>query len=271
MSRPWLVTAVMLFTALLSTGCSDLRPGASSSPVAAPANASCVGDASATSGAQSPSGGSTGIVVHGSCTVIGAPDTATVTATVQMPGLTARAALDAVGAKVDAVIAGLKAKGINPPDVRAGEIQVTPVMSPILSSLTGVGGDRVTGFLGARVVTATSHDLSSSAPVIQGVTDSVGDSGTVRVAYSVANDSSLRAQALAAAIRQAQDYAKQLADGSGTSLGQLISITDVSQPPTAQTVSPPADKSGQTTAAVAPSAHDGQEIQESVDLVYAAG
>jgi uncharacterized protein YggE len=126
------IAVVMLSAALLLTGCASLGQG-TSPPAADPGAASCVGGSGATIKAPAPSGSATGIVTHGSCTVIGVPDTAIVTITVQMQAITARAALDAAGAKTDAVIGGIKAKGVKPQDIRAGTILVAPVFSPIIS------------------------------------------------------------------------------------------------------------------------------------------
>jgi uncharacterized protein YggE len=275
MLRVWPALVVMLSTALLLTGCANLGLG-TAPPAIYPGAASCVGGSGPTIKAPAPSGAATGIVTHGSCTVIGVPDTATVTITVQMQAITARAALDATGARTDAVIGGIAAKGVNPHDIRASEILVAPVLSPIISSpVTGVGGTRVTGFQAARAITATLHDIPSSAAVIQTITDSTGDSGAVRVDYSVSNDGSLRAQAAASAVHQAQDKAKQIAAAAGVTLGELVSITEV---PPAQPVAPPgpSQSSGtgqtqQTPSSGIPSGNDGQELEAAVDVVYAVG
>jgi hypothetical protein len=278
MPRSWAAAVVTLFAVLLLTGCANLRLG-TSPPAADPGNTKCVGGSGPTVAAAAPSGGAIGIVVHGSCTVIGAPDTATAMVAVQMQAVTARAALDAAGAKADAVITGVKAKGVNPQDVRAGEIQVTPVFSPIISSITGVGGTRVTGFVASRGITATLRDIATSAPVIQAITDSAGDSGIVQVTYSISNDATLRAQARAAAVRQAQDTAKQISDAAGVALGQLVSITDVPQrPPVVPPSSSQSTGSSQTTGTAQTSqtlssgvagGNDGQEVEAAVDVVYA--
>lgn len=270
MLRIWPATVVVLSAALLLTGCANLRLG-TSPPAADTGNASCVGGSGPTIKAAPASGSATGIVAHGSCTLVGVPDTATAMITVQMQAVTARAALDAAGAKADAVIGGIKAKGVNPQDIRAGEIQIIPVFSPIISSpLTGVGGTRVTGFVAARGITATLRDIASSGPVIQAITDSAGDSGTVQVTYSISEDATLRTQARASAIRQAQNEAKQMAGAAGVTLGQLVSITDVPQVPP---VAPP-PSSGQTPQTLSSSVqagNNGQELAASVDVVYAVG
>jgi hypothetical protein len=215
------------------------------------------------------------MLVHGSCTVVGAPDTATVITLVQVQAVTARAALDGTTGKADAVVGGLKGKGVSPQDIRGGSLVVTPVFSPIITSpVTGVGGTRVTGFVASKSITAVLHDVSTAGGVISSVIDTAGDSGQVQVSYSVADDSALRAQARAAAIRSAQNSAKSMADAAGESLGQLISINDVTA---AASPTEPAAQSSSSSSSTPPGLSlgdlkdDGQALTASVDLVYAVG
>jgi uncharacterized protein YggE len=214
------------------------------------------------------------MLVHGSCTVVGAPDTATVTTLVQVQAITARSALDQTTGKADAVVGGLKGKGVSPQDIRGGSLVVSPVFSPVITSATGVGGTRVTGFIASKSITAVLHDVSTAGSVISSVIDTAGDSGQVQVSYSIADDSALRAQARAAAIRSAQDSAKAMADAAGEALGQLISINDVSAAPSP---TEPSGQSSSSTSSTPPGLSlgdikdDGQALTASVDLVYAVG
>jgi hypothetical protein len=271
--------ALVLSGALLLTGCSNMNLGTSSSstsPTALPANTSCSagGNGSSTKAPTNSAGVSAGLLVHGSCTVVAAPDTATVTTLVQVQAVTARSALDQTTGKADAVVGGLKGKGVSPQDIRGGSLVVTPVFSPVITSITGVGGTRVTGFIASKSITAVLHDVTTAGSVISSVIDTAGDSGQVQVSYSVGDDSALRAQARAAAIRSAQDSAKSMADAAGEALGQLISINDVTA-----VASPtlPAGQSASSTSSTPPGMSlsdlkdDGQALTASVDLVYAVG
>lgn len=270
--------ALVLSGALLLTGCSNMNLGtsSSSSSTAIPANTSCSSgsNGSATKAPTNSAGVSAGLLVHGSCTVVGAPDTATVTTLVQVQAITARSALDQTTGKADAVVGGLKGKGVSPQDIRGGSLVVSPVFSPVITSVTGVGGTRVTGFIASKSITAVLHDVSTAGSVISSVIDTAGDSGQVQVSYSIADDSALRAQARAAAIRSAQDSAKAMADAAGEALGQLISINDVSAAPS-PTV--PSGQSSSSTSSTPPGLSlgdikdDGQALTASVDLVYAVG
>ena len=118
------------------------------------------------------------------------------------------------------------------------------------------------------------HDVSTAGGVISSVIDTAGDSGQVQVSYSIANDSALRAQARAAAVRSAQDSAKSMADAAGETLGQLISTNDVTA---ALSPTEPAGQSSSSTSSTPPGMSlgdlkdDGQALTASVDLVYAVG
>jgi len=270
--------ALVLSGALLLTGCSNMNLGtsSSSSSTALPANTSCSagGNGSTTKAPTNSAGVSAGLLVHGSCTVVGAPDTATVTTLVQVQAITARAALDQTTGKADAVVGGLKGKGVSPQDIRGGSLVVTPVFSPVITSPTGVGGTRVTGFVASKSITAVLHDVSTAGSVISSVIDTAGDSGQVQVSYSIADDSALRAQARSAAIRSAQDSAKSMAEAAGEALGQLISINDVSVPPSPTEPSAQSSTSSSSTPpglSLSDLKDDGQALTASVDLVYAVG
>ena len=270
--------ALVLSGALLLTGCSNLNLGtssSSSSSTALPANTSCSAGSNGTAKAPTNSSGvAAGLLVHGSCTVVGAPDTATVTTLVQVQAITARSALDQTTGKADAVVGGLKGKGVSPQDIRGGSLTVSPVFSPVITSPTGVGGTRVTGFVASKSITAVLHDVSTAGAVISSVIDTAGDSGQVQVSYSIADDSALRSQARAAAIRSAQDSAKSMADAAGEALGQLISINDVTAAPASTLPSGSATSSTSSTPpglSLGDLKDDGQALTASVDLVYAVG
>ena len=269
--------ALVLSGALLLTGCSNMNLGtsSSSSSTALPANTSCSAGSSGASKAPTNSAGvAAGLLVHGSCTVVGAPDTATVTTLVQVQAVTARSALDQTTGKADAVVGGLKGKGVSPQDIRGGSLVVTPVFSPVITSPTGVGGNRVTGFIASKSITAVLHDVSTAGSVISSVIDTAGDSGQVQVSYSIADDSALRSQARAAAIRSAQDSAKAMADAAGEALGQLISINDVTAAPSPTEPNAQSSSSSSSTPpglSLSDLKDDGQALTASVDLVYAVG
>jgi hypothetical protein len=205
-------------------------------------------------------GGQTGIVAHGEGKVTGNPDTVTLVLGVQTQGPSARAALDANNARASAVISVLKGKGVRPEDLRTSQLSVNP----------SYGGptNRITGYEVSNLVTATVRDIGGAGGIIDAAADAAGDAVRVQqLSFSIADDSELRAQARTAAVRQAQEKAKQMADAAGVSLGSLVSITE-------GTASPPPGPYAQMSPRSAPAVPiepGSQELSVTVDVVYAVG
>ncbi|MGI8814342.1 MAG: SIMPL domain-containing protein [Pseudonocardia sp.] len=275
-----LSAAAVAAAAMLLSGCTSL-PGSTASGGAATdtGNATCSGSSSGATLQLSSTSGSaaTGIVAHGACSVVGVPDTATLLISVETQGPTARAATDAANGRADAVVGALRGKGIQQNDVRAGQLLVNPVISPIvaqpLAGGTTVGGTRITGYIASRLINATVRSIGSAATITSTVLDTAGDAGRVQLNYGISDDSGLRAQASAAAVHQAQEKAKVMAEAAGVSLGQLVSITEAADPPTRLSpTSPQAPVSGGVSASSVPTVtSDGQLIEVAVDVVYAVG
>jgi uncharacterized protein YggE len=267
------ISGALVAAGLLLSGCTSFSDSSSSSTAADTSGASCSGAGEAAK-ITPPSQGLSGIVAHGSCSVVGVPDTATLLINVETQGPTARAATDAANGRADAVIGALRGKGLQQNDVRAGQLLVNPIVSPVISSpVTGVGGTRITGFTASRLISATVRTIASAAAITSTVLDTAGDAGRVQLSYSIANDETLRAQARTAAVKVATEKARNMAEAAGTTLGQLVSITEV--PPTAASFAPSAaEASGSTTAAAASAPKvegDGQLLEVAVDVVYAIG
>ncbi len=207
-----------------------------------------------------PAGGpSTGIVARGEGIVSGSPDTAAVVLGVQTRAPGARAALDANTARANTLIAVLKERGVADKDLRTSELSINPTYG-------GDGPGRITGYQVSNEVTATVRDIAAAGGIIDAAAAAAGDAVRVQqLSFSVADDSGLRAEARAAAVRQAQERAKQMAEAAGVSLGPLLSITE------APGVAPPVPYATQSSRAVAdvPVQPGTQELRVSVDVVYA--
>jgi hypothetical protein len=128
--------------------------------------------------------------------------------------------------------------------------------------------NKISGYQVSNIVTATMHDIGSSGAVIDAAAEAAGDAVRVQqLSFSIADDSALRAQARAAAVTQAKEKAKQLADAAGVSLGPLLSITEGTSTP------PPIPYAAQASRAMAdvPIEPGTQDLRVTVDLVYAVG
>jgi uncharacterized protein len=237
-ATPAVVAAAVAAGVAMLAGCSN-----TSAPIVAPGG-----------------GGQTGIVVHGEGKVTGNPDTVTLVLGVQTQGPSARAALDANNARANAVITVLKGKGVRPEDLRTSQLSVSPTY--------GGPTNRITGYEVSNLVTATVHDIAAAGGIIDAAADAAGDAVRVQsLSFSIADDSDLRAQARAAAVRQAKEKAEQMADAAGVSLGSLVSMAEgtASPPP-----GPYAQMSPKAASAV-PIEPGSQELTVTVDVVYAVG
>lgn len=219
------------------------------------------------------SGAPPGIVAHGEGKVTGTPDTLTLVLGVQTQAPSARSALDANTARANAVINMLKGRGVDPKDLRTSELSISPVYSGL------GGGDRISGYQVSNQVTATlhstagqqdtaGHGIGAAGGIIDAAAAAAGDAVRVQqVSFSIADDSALRAQARAVAVRQAKERAQQMAEAAGVTLGPLRSLTEGTSSP------PPmpygAQRSMAGADAVAPVEPGSQQLQVTVDAVYA--
>jgi hypothetical protein len=239
-----MLSAAALSTAGLLAGCSVPAADAATAPSALPSNIDCsgpsvggselgvdVGGKRTIKGQKGASESASGIVAHGSCTIVGTPDTAMLTVLVRVQAPTERAAVDGANAKAGAATTILTSKGVAQGDIGGDSLRVVPVASQLLRSATGIGGVQITGYAAIRTITATLHDLTAAGPIVSLVTDQTGDSGKVQVAYYLADDRGLRDQARAAAIQRAQANARELAADSGVALGSLASLAEMQDAP----------------------------------------
>jgi len=214
--------------------------------------------------AAAPGGQQQGIVAHGEGKVTGIPDTVTLVLGAQTQSASARDALAQNNAKTGALIAMLKAKGVAPKDIQTSELSISPIYGGALPG----GENKISGYQVSNMVTATMHDIGASGAVIDAAADAAGNDVRVQqLSFSIADDGALRAQARTAAVTQAKEKAKQLADAAGVSLGPLLSITEGSSTP------PPVPYGAQASRAMAdaPVEPGSQQLRVTVDLVYAVG
>jgi uncharacterized protein YggE len=229
--------AVAALGALALTGCS----GGDGSAAATPTSAA-----------------SAGITTRGLGTVTMTPDTVTVVIGVQTRDQSAKAALDANSARATALINVLRSKGVAPADLQTSQLSVNPTYDPA----TG----RITGYEVTNQVTATLHDVGAAGGLIDAAGQAAGDAVRVQqLSFSIGDDSASRAQARAAAVRQAQAHAKQMADAAGVRLGRIYSITEVPASPPG-----PLGREGTPVAAAPIPVEPGsQKLTVMVDVVYA--
>jgi uncharacterized protein YggE len=188
--------------------------------LAALALAGCTAATAAPPGPAEPPG----ITARATGTVVAAPDTATVVLGVQTRDRSATAALAANSERAAAVIGVLEGAGVASADIRTSQLAVYPTTAPE----TG----RITGYEVSNQVTATLRDIAAAGTVIDQAAAAAGDAIRVQqIEFSIADESTARAQARADAVRRALAQAEQLAEAAGVGLGPVRSIVELAGEP----------------------------------------
>jgi len=211
------------------------------------------------SDAQAGTGAPPGISTQATGKVSGTPDTMSVVLGVQTQAPDAAGALQDNANRANALIDTLKEKGVRAEDIQTSGLSVQPTYDPNSSAITGY---QVT-----NQVTATVHDVSAAGGLIDAAAAAAGDAVRVQqTSFSIADDSDLRAQARADAVRQAQAQARQIAEAAGVGLGEVRSITEV--PATGPAPYPGAAFDRAPSTPIEPGS---QELTVSVAVVYDVG
>ncbi|MFF0815308.1 SIMPL domain-containing protein [Rhodococcus sp. NPDC003318] len=215
--------------------------------------AGCAGDTSSGGSDSVPPGIST----QGVGTVTASPDTATVVLAVQTQDSTANAALAANAERATALIASLEARGVDSKDIATSGLSIQPTYAAASTDITGY---QVT-----NQVTATVHAIDGAGALIDGAAAAAGDAVRVQqLSFSIGDDSALRAEARAKAVRQAKAQAGQIADAAGVELGGVRSISEIA----AATPAPVPGRVMSDQAAAAPVEPGTQELTVTVAVVY---
>ncbi|WP_232663381.1 SIMPL domain-containing protein [Pseudonocardia sp. TRM90224] len=218
--------------------------------------AGCAGPQPAATGGPAPT---PGINARGVGTAKGAPDIVTVDLGVSTRAPSAQAALGANNERAAALIATLKNSGVAEADIRTSQLSVNP---------TYADGGRINGYEVNNSVTATLRDIAAAGRLIDAAGEAAGDAVRVNsLQFSIDDDSALRTQARADAVRQAQAQAKQMAEAAGVRTGVILSINEVVTPTPGPYWEVNAGAADQKAAV--PLQPGTQELTVTVDVVYA--
>ena len=177
--------------------------------------------------------GSMQITGHGE--INAAPDTAYVTSGVTSQGTTAKDALDANTKDMAALIATLKAAGIDAADIQTSGFGVNP--NYVYSDNKDANGyqlpPKIVGYTVTNGVTVHVRDLTKLGAVLdQAVT--VGANTISGITFAVEDPSELYNEARKEAFADAKSKADLYAEAAGTELGSLSLISEqqnAAQPP----------------------------------------
>jgi hypothetical protein len=142
----------------------------------------------------------------------------TVTMGVQTIDPSAQAALQRNNERAAALIAALKAQGVQAKDIQTVDLNVSPNFDK---------NSHVTGYSASNTVTAKLRDLSKAGKVIDAAALTAGEDVRLQgVSFSIENTSALVAKARADAIKDALAQGKQLATAAKVTLGPIRTIDD---------------------------------------------
>lgn len=167
------------------------------------------------------------ISIEGRGEVAAAPDMAMVTSGVTTQGDTAREALDANTAAMAELIAALKGSGIADRDIQTSGFSVNP--NYVYSEDRDANGytlpPKINGYQVSNTVTVKVRQLEELGTILdQSVT--VGANTVNGVSFSVADPSELLNRAREAAFADAEAKAELYAAAAGTTLDEIVSISE---------------------------------------------
>ena len=179
---------------------------------------------------------------------------------------TAKAALDANTAKVTALIAMLKANGIDEKDIQTSNFSVGPRYDN--GSVSG-RAPKIVGYDVTNSVTATVHKLGDLGGILDKAVD-VGSNQINSIAFGVNEPQALQDDARKSAVTDALRRAKLLTEAAGAKLGAIASITEGASyaPMPMQTRGVPMDMAASKMSAPVPVAQGEMTISTDVNMVW---
>jgi uncharacterized protein YggE len=169
-----------------------------------------------------------GITVSGIGEARGRPDVVDVDVGVSVLAATVAQATTIAADRARAVTTSLTTAGVAADDQSTTEYSIRPEYDYSGSE------QRLLGYRVSNLVRARLRDIDTTGQVLDAVTSSGGDDTRVNgLTFAVADETSLQAEARAAAWNDALTKATQLAGLSGQTLGRATSITETMGPPVA--------------------------------------
>ncbi|HEY2072940.1 MAG TPA: SIMPL domain-containing protein [Gaiellaceae bacterium] len=157
------------------------------------------------------------VTVTGTGTVTAVPDEASFDFTVQTKGKTASAALTQNGTATQAVISAVKAAGVPDANIQTQQVSLDPV--------TSSDGTTITGYTASNTIDVSKLAIAKSGAIVDAAVGA-GANGVSGPSLDISSQDSLYAQALKAAVAQAKSKALVLADATGHTLGDAVTVVE---------------------------------------------
>jgi uncharacterized protein len=171
--------------------------------------------------AQQATTDSGGIFVSGSGKVNLKPNIATASIGVDITAATLGDATAQSNTRMSSLIDKLKALGIADQDIKTTNYSITPITQQPRSG----GTPSISGYRVSNQVSITIRKIDDTGKVLDAVV-AAGANNIYGISFGVDNPTPYQQQARAAAIKDAQDKATQLAKAANVTLGKVISINE---------------------------------------------
>ena len=161
------------------------------------------------------------ITVTGEGTVTAAPDLATVSLGVTTQGATAAEAMAANSAALAAVLARVKAAGVEERDIQTSALN----LNPNWANTDGSGAAVITGYVASNMVQVRVRDLDALGPVLDAA---VADGANTLngVSFGLQEPEPAMDAARTDAVKAARARAELLTRAAGVGLGRILSISE---------------------------------------------
>lgn len=158
------------------------------------------------------------VSANGSVTLV--PDVARVGVGVTVTKPTVKAAREAAGTAMNAMIAAIKALGIDEKDIRTTSIDLSPQYNDSSTP-------KIVGYRMSEQLQITVRDLDKAGDVVDTATAN-GATDVNGLWFEVSDPAKAMDEARAAAITQARTSAQAMAAAAGVALGAVVSISESS-------------------------------------------
>lgn len=169
---------------------------------------------------------------------------------------TVKAARDSAGNSMTAIIAAIKALGIDEKDIKTSSIDLSPQYNN--------SGTKIVGYRMSEQLQITVRDLDKAGDVVDTAT-AKGATEVNGMSFEVGEPTGAMDEARAAAIAQARTSAQKMAAAAGVSIGAVVSISESS-------VSTPGPfyygEAIRDAAAMTPIERGTQDVQATVTVVF---
>jgi uncharacterized protein YggE len=162
-----------------------------------------------------------GISVSGTGRVQAKPNIATTNLGIETTSATLADAMTQANTKMSAIIDKVKSFGVADKDIQTSSFNI----SPVLNQPKQGEAPKITGYRVSNQVNVTIRKIDDVGKILDGVV-AAGANNVYGISFSVDDPTPYQQQARAAAVKDAQDKAGQLAKGAGITLGKVISISE---------------------------------------------